>query len=107
MSASQQEMQQRELVFRTREAIQRSNRFFDFYADIRSIFDLKSYAGRIEPYSYIESAQHNYCPFVMRRSKIPEKLRKHIRNIKTKYLELEMVGNTNVLQEIELKKEYR
>lgn len=100
-------MQQRELVFRTREAIQRANRFFDFYADIRSIFDLKSYSGRQEPYNYVESAQHNYCPFTILRYKIPVGLRKYLAKQKTKYLEIEMVGNTNVLQEIELKKEYR
>lgn len=107
MSTSQQEMQQRELVYRTREVIKHSDKFFVFYSDIRSIFDLKSYAGRPEPYSYIESAQHNYFPYVMRRVTVPVKLRKHISKIKTRYLEIEMVGNTNILHEIELKKEYR
>ena len=107
MSTSQQEMQQRELVFKTREVIERSNKFFRFYTDIRSIFDLKSYAGRIEPYSYIESVQHNYFPYVMSRVTVPVKLRKHISKLKTRYLEIEMVGNTNTLHEIELKKEYR
>ena len=100
-------MQQRELINRVNKVVNRSRMYYEFYADIRSIFDLKSYSGRQEPYNYVESAQHNYCPFTILRYKIPLGLRKYLAKQKTKYLDIEMVGNTNVLQEIELKKEYR